>query len=184
MKKITLLFAFYGLVQLGIAQESTPTGKVEQAPRKPVTVEQSSETKPIVGNPANTDATDARNRAEAERQRNDAAARTGSAVNPSMVAQDRYLNMTRTEISQLPLPEQAEAMRAFGRQAMILNKESIVRASEVIAGVKTQLEAEYAKSAPNKDQISQLEQRASSIASIKSTLEAEQEKLIRLVNTN
>jgi hypothetical protein len=184
MKKTTLLLAFFGLVQMGIAQESTPTGKGEQAPRRPVTVEQSSETKPIVGNPAITDGNDARNRAEAERQRNDAAARTGSAVNPSMVEQQRYLNMTRTEISQLPLPEQAEAMRALGQQAMILNKESIVRASAVIAGVKTQLEAEYANSAPNKDRISQLEQRASSIANIMATLEAEQEKLIRLVNTN
>lgn len=184
MKKTFIIIGLLCLTQLIFAQEAVPAGKGENATRTPKTQQEDPETGSLMADPAKVKANQDRDRDEALRQREEAAARTGSAVNPSMAEQQRYLNMPRTEIAQLPISEQAEAMRALGREAMILNKESIVRAQDLLITLKSQLEAELAGTAKNPERIAQLEQRAQSIANLISSLEREQEKLMRLIIAN
>lgn len=182
MKKIIILVGLIGAAQFSIAQDAAPASKIESATRTPKVDEKADDTETLQGNPARLKDADERNRLEALRQREEAAVRAGASMNPSLAAQERYVRMPRTEIAQLPIAEQAEAMQALGQQAMNLNSSSINRAQEALVTLKAQLEAELRGTAPNNERVASMKEKVNTIGTLVESLEAEQVKLIRLIN--
>ena len=182
MRKIIILVGLVCTAHFAIAQDAVIATQGETATRTPKTQDKAGDTETLQGNPARMKEAAEQNRLEAIRQREEAARRAGAAVNPSLAEQERFLRMPRTEIAQLPIAEQVEAMRALGQQAMSLNAESLNRAREVLSALGTQLDAELRGTAPNSDRVTQLKDKVNKISTLVESLEAEQLKLIRLIN--
>ncbi len=182
MKKIIILVGLICAAQFSIAQDAVPAGKGENATRAPKVDVKADETESLKGNPARLKDAEERNRLEALRQREEAAIRSGAAVNPSLAEHERYLRMPRTEIVSLPIAEQAEAMRALGQRAMNLNSASLVRAREVHTALQSRLDAELRGTAPNSERVAQMKEQVGTIGTLIESLEGEQQKLMQLIS--